>query len=241
MQPKYIRNLSNIPSKTLRGDVADVLRAAIIGGGLRPGSFINQADLAKQLGISRSPLREALGQLEEEGLITIIPYKGAYVTDLPIDELDELFTLRAVLEEFGVRRAAALVTAEDIAHLRELLARMQRAAEAGDSHALTEIDLVFHRALVTLADHALLLQTWRGLETRMRRVLSQQRQFYLSLHDAIGTHPDLVAALAVGDADRAAAVMRSHILDAREVILRTWGKVIPPETPGVNGAALQPE
>lgn len=124
MQPEYLRGLSNIPSKTLRGDVADVLRAAIIGGGLRPGSFINQADLARQLGISRSPLREALGQLEEEGLITIIPYKGAYVTDLPIEFVDELFTLRAVLEEFGVRRAVALATADDVAHLRQLLARM---------------------------------------------------------------------------------------------------------------------
>lgn len=238
MQPEYLRGLSNIPSKTLRGDVADVLRAAIIGGGLRPGSFINQADLARQLGISRSPLREALGQLEEEGLITIIPYKGAYVTDLPIEFVDELFTLRAVLEEFGVRRAVALATADDVAHLRQLLARMQLAAEAGDVHTLTEIDLAFHRAFVTLADHALLLQTWRGLETRMRRVLSQQRQFSINLRDAIGTHPDLVAALESGDADRAAAAMRSHILDAREATLRTWGSDTSLTTSPVNGVAL---
>lgn len=236
MQPEYLRSLANIPPKTLRGNVVDVLRAAIISGGLRPGSFINQADLARQLGISRSPLREALGQLEEEGLIIIIPYKGAYVTDLPIEFIDELFTLRAVLEAFGVRRAAALATAEDIAHLRGLLAHMQAAAAEGDSHALTEADLAFHRAIVTLADHALLLQTWKGLETRMRRMLSHRDQFYPSPYDVIGTHPDLVAALEAHDADRAAAVIRAHILDAREVILKTWreGKVIS-DSPALDG------
>jgi DNA-binding GntR family transcriptional regulator len=94
-----------LDNQTLRGKLVDMIRRAILSNDYPPGTLINQAEIAKQLDISRAPLREALSQLQEEGLVRIVPYKGAYVADLTEKDIEEIYSLRSTLETFAVRRA----------------------------------------------------------------------------------------------------------------------------------------
>lgn len=207
-----------VSSTTLRESAAEVLRRAIMSGAFPPGMPINQAELAKQLGISRSPLREALGMLEEEGLVKIVPFKGAYVAELSPQFIDEIYSLRLVLEAFAVQRAVEQATPDAIADLRRILTEMQAAAAADDRLRLIQVDLDFHRAIVIMARHSLLLQAWKGLESKMRQTLTLRHLAYPLIMDVIGTHPDVVAAIEAGDPDAAAAAMRAHISEAWAIL-----------------------
>ena len=97
-------NIDRMKPRTLRTNVTEILREAIVEGTLPAGSELNQAQLAEQLGISRGPLREALGQLEQEGLIRNVAYKGVYVTPLTRTYVEELYSLRSALESFAIGR-----------------------------------------------------------------------------------------------------------------------------------------
>lgn len=206
--------------ETLRDHVASLLRQAIISGEYPPDTMINQANVAKKLRISRSPLREALGQLQHEGLITVIPYRGAYVSRLTEADIDELYSLRVALETFGVRRAAERVSQADVDGLRTIIDHMRAAGEAGDSARLTELDLGFHRTLIRLADHNLLLATWRHLEGRVQRCLALYHLVMDDLIPLVDTHPGLLAAVAARDAEHAADVLRGHIEAGHRTVLR---------------------
>jgi GntR family transcriptional regulator, gluconate operon transcriptional repressor len=213
---------TGLEPQTLRSNVVDVLRRAILSGEYGPGAAINQADIAKQLGISRGPLREALSQLQEEGLIRILPYKGAYVTDLSEAYIEELYSLRSVLEGFAARRAVAFATPAEVTHLYDIVARMRIAAEQEDHAALAQLDLEFHRSVCLMAHHTLLMQQWKAIEHGIQRCVSLRHSIYDDPIDVVGTHPNIVAAIHAGDGERAAALMEQHILDAGEILLRAW-------------------
>ena len=121
MEREIVKEFPSLETKTLRENVTNIIRNAIIEGTLPAESELNQAQLADQLGISRGPVREALGQLEQEGLIRNVPYKGVYVTSLTPHYVLELFSLRSVLEVFAVRQAIERLQPGDLERLRELV------------------------------------------------------------------------------------------------------------------------
>lgn len=211
-----------LETQTLRSNVIHVLRQAILNGDLQPGDAINQADVAKRLGISRGPLREALGLLEEEGLVRILPYKGAYVTELSAVFIEELYSLRGVLEEFAVRRAVDRASADEIQRLDRVVADMRDAATAGDDYRLGVLDLEFHRGICLMAQHSLLMQQWKAIENGVHRCLSLRHSIYDDLFEIVGSHPDIVAAIAARNAEHAVRLLRRHILDAGETLVRAW-------------------
>ncbi len=211
-----------IETRTLRENVTDLIRQAIIEGRLPAGSELNQAQLAEKLGISRGPVREALGKLEQEGLIRNVPYKGVFVTTLTTRYVRELYSLRAVLETFAVSRAIEQLQPDDLERLEAAVAEMRRAAKAGDSDKLVELDLSFHRTLIEMARHDLLETTWAPLEIGVKRCLYTRHRIYRSLDEVVGSHPALVAAIAERRIERAKEILHAHILEAGEKICEQW-------------------
>lgn len=160
--------------RTLRMQVADALRHAVLSGRLEPGAQLNEVALSESLGVSRGPLREALRQLAEEGLVRNEPYRGTFVATLSLRDLEEIYSFRTVLETFAFERAWPR---RDVRFRREMRARYANlldAAELGDAEGAILAALDLHGLVYEYADHDLLLASWRALRSRL--------QFYFSVH-----------------------------------------------------------
>lgn len=215
-------SIDRMKPRTLRTNVTEVLREAIIDGTLAAGSELNQAQLAEQLGISRGPLREALGQLEQEGLIRNVAYKGVYVTPLTRKYVEELYSLRSALESFALGRWIERMEETELVHLKGIVEEMRVAAEARDAARLVILDLEFHAFIVQMSEHELLLKMWTPLEIGVQRCLHTRHRIYVSLDEVVGSHPALVAAIAARDTELAMQLLRDHILEAGEQICKVW-------------------
>ena len=201
----------------LRVQVYKAVRDAIVTGKLKPGERIIEDRICSELGVSRSPLREALRKLEGEGLVSILPRRGAIVTELSDREGLDLFDVREVLEGLATRAAARRITDEEIGDLEEVCKRMDRALAARDTGALVELNTQFHR-LVTLASRN------RWLKEFMPSVRDQTRRFYRSAVEtpsrgqrSVAEHWHVLDALKRRDADEAEEVARKHVQRARQV------------------------
>jgi DNA-binding GntR family transcriptional regulator len=212
----------SIDTRTLRENVTDLIRQAIIEGRLAAGSELNQAQIAEKLGISRGPVREALGQLEQEGLIHNVPYKGVVITSLTPHYVRELYSLRSALETFAVTQAITKNNTKDVHKLKQVVKDMRQAAKAKDHLKLVEIDLTFHRTIVEMAQHELLKKTWVPMEMGVKRCLYARHQIYRSLDEVIGTHPALIEAIQNQEVKEATRILQQHILDAGEKICQLW-------------------
>ena len=126
--------------RTLAMETVHRIRESILRGRLRPGMMINQVELAVELGVSRGPVREALRQLEEEGLVAHLPYRGSFVVPVTREGIQELYTLRATLEEFAIGLFMARARPEDLAELEGLLPRLRALASEGAFSTLTETE-----------------------------------------------------------------------------------------------------
>ena len=235
-----------LDARTLRQSVTEAIRQGILQGDLLPGAQVNQAQIAEQLGVSRGPVREALGQLEEEGLIKNTPYKGTYVTEITGDFISELYSIRRVIETFAVRQAVERATPNDLAELRAVLNEMYATAELDDMSRMGTLDIQFHYLICRSAHHNLLLQMWKSIEIGTRRCLALRHRNYRSPADVIGTHPDILAAIETGQADRAHEILGTHIAEAGEQLYRSWERsraeeaALAAATADIDSAELQP-
>lgn len=216
--------LHPVDARTLRQSVTEAIRQGILQGDLLPGAQVNQAQIAEQLGVSRGPVREALGQLEEEGLIKNVPYKGTYVTEITADYITELYSIRRVIETFAARQAAERATPDDLAELRSVLNEMYSTAEQADMSSMGTLDIQFHYLICRSAHHSMLLQMWKSIAIGVRRCLALRHRIYRSPAEVIGTHPDILTAIEAGDADRACDILGTHITEAGQHLLRSWAR-----------------
>jgi len=150
-----------------RNQVIEALRAAILDGRLQPGQPITERQLAHDLQISRAPIREALRDLEKEGLIVTRPHKGTYVASFSDEDVQEIYTLRATLETMALGRAIDRASSADIDFLDGLIADLERHSTT-DFNAMIRVDLAFHRRICELADHRRLLDAWDVLANQLR-------------------------------------------------------------------------
>lgn len=197
---------------TVADQAADALRRKIMSGELAEGCSLRQDALAAEFGISRIPLREALVQLEGEGLVKIVAHKGAVVSGLSIDEISELFMLRSVLEPLLLKKSAPKLTLDDYARLDAILADYKVELLAQHTTRWGELNTRLHEVLLSRADQprtaaivaTLLQQTDRY--TRMQLSLSAD-----SIRQAQQEHEELVALCRAGDVRAAAALLKRHI------------------------------
>ncbi len=204
-QPHAIAPIENVP---LRVKVADQLRAAILSGRLAPGTGLVETTLAAQMNVSRAPIREAIQILENDGLVETIAYKGKRVKPLTAREVAETYSLREVFEVMAARRI--LRSGVSVEPLRAHCATMTAAAGAGDFEALTAADEAFHHTLIALADHNLLLASWKSLYLRIHQIMALRNRDGDNLAEVAGNHPPIVDALEAGDAERAIVLIAEH-------------------------------
>jgi DNA-binding GntR family transcriptional regulator len=218
-----------LQATTLKENVTNLLRQSIIDGTLPSGEELNQAQIAERLGISRGPVREALGQLEQEGLIRSVPYKGVVVTPLNPTYVRELYSLRSALETFALRTGMERDDPDEIAALSRIVDGMRAAAKRHDQRELTRLDLRFHSSIIHMARHSLLERTWTPLKIGVQRCLHSRHRIYASLDEVVGTHPELIEAMVRGDVDGASEILRQHILDAGAKLCEVWLDAAQPE------------
>lgn len=191
--------------------IARRMRHAILDGRLEPGQPIVEQALAAELGISRGPVREALQALAQQGLIDRTPYKGHLVHAPTPREVDEIYSLRTVLERFALERLPDPVEASFDAELVEACRRMEDHARHHDLAALTREDLRFHRRLIQLADHDLLLEAWEALEARIVLAMHVRNARVAPPNQVATNHRQLLTALRSGDLAAASDAITEHV------------------------------
>ena len=212
---------SAIMRSVLAEQVKDRLLQDILAGRYPPDSRIVETRVARELGTSQAPVREALRGLEALGVVEILPFRGARVKRPTTAELMEAYEVRAELESLGARLAVPAMTDSDLAELETLHGAMQRAAGAGDRHEVAVKDAAFHAHLMHLAHNATLERVWQALQPFSRT--------YITLvspgADAEWTanlHPPIVRALQARDAEAVEAALRHHFQAASERLVSGW-------------------
>ena len=211
------------PSLTSSERVVASVREMILDGRLVPGARLGEVELAASLGVSRTPVREALTRLGAEGLVELSPNRGARVATWSREEIESIFDLRSALEPRLTALAVGAATPEDVEELDELARRMLEVGLPGDAQdleALVPLNRAFHDRLVQLAGHSALAN---ALSAAVKTPL-QLRNFHTyderSMRRSLAHHVEIVDAVRAGDPTWAQAVMTAHIHNARAVMVR---------------------
>ncbi len=205
--------------------VAEHLRAAINGGSYPPGARLVERRIAAELGVSHIPVREAFTRLEEEGLVVRAPRRGARVAELSARALEEISTLRVVLEQLVVARVQAAWTQRAQADLQAIVDEMIGAAARQDTVRVLELDQQFHERLWKLADHQILIEVaaqMRGRTNRFFRVAATSLPPD-DLRQHAESHQTLLEVIASGTPEQAAAATRQHVEIAAQRIAEAGG------------------
>ncbi len=206
-------SLPQLGSRPLRQQVLETLREAIVSGRFQPGDRLVEEDICHQLGVSRGPVREALRQLEQEGLVVSFPYRATEVIGVSHEEVREvLIPIRLTLERFAFRHALPLLTTEDFAALEGLVATMAQAARAGALERIVEADVRFHELVLERSGQLHCLQIWRTISPRVRAYFYRVSPRHTSLEEIADEHRELLDALLTRDPDRVLATLAPHIL-----------------------------
>jgi len=230
-------NPARIAQTALYQEVAERLRQRIYSHELPPGTWVDEQALAVDYGISRTPLREALKVLAAEGLVTLKPRRGCYVTEISERDLDEIFPLMAMLEGRCAFEATQKAGANDIARLEGIHALLERHAASGDRERFFDANQEFHRAVQELADNRWLMQVIQDL----RKVLKLTRLHSLTLEgrlqQSLEEHRRIVAAFKARDAKAAEQTMHDHLLSGRQALARIHAQEAAETAPGAAKAA----
>ena len=220
------KSLNHIDNKPLRDRVLDALRDAIVSAELKPGEPLIELELSAQLGVSRAPLREAIQILSREGLVETMPYRGAIVRNLSRRDIEELYSLRSVLESFAVQRIIERNDAEQASRLRAVFESMLAAAQAGDLKAVNNIDREFHDTLIELSDHNLLVMTWRSVSMRVRQVMALRNRRNSDITRIAYNHLPIIEAIEKADEAEALRLIREHVASSGDLLAENWDTVM---------------
>lgn len=198
-------------NRTLRERVFEHLRDEILSNRLAPGAELHEVGLAASLGVSRGPLREALGRLAAEGLVTITPRRGAVVTKLTRREFVEAYQVREALESLAVRLAVPQLGEADRAELHRLHDEMVGHASAGDAQGFFTSNRRFHEIFVERSGNERLQRMHAQLIDQMGRLMTKSQELRGGLEQSVAEHRAILEAVDAGDAERAARLLEEHI------------------------------
>lgn len=191
--------------------VVEILRSAIIHGRFEPGDRLIESALSAEFGTSRGPVREALRQLENEGLVMSFPYRGAVVLGVSDEEVQEvLIPIRLTLERYSFTRAIGVMTEDDFAELGKQIWLLEEAGKANDLLKLVEADLGFHEIVIAAAGQPHTVQIWRTIAPRIRAYFYRYERFR-SFEETVAEHRVLLEALQTRDPETVLAQLARHI------------------------------
>ena len=203
------------PSKAV---VAAEIRGRITSGRLPLSGRISDKKLAAELNVSRTPVREALVQLQSEGLVVMRPQSGTFVFDLTIDEVREICATRAILEAGALRLAAEAGSTDLMARLSLLIGRAAIALNDGVLALCDELDCQFHEGMVAASANAYLIRAYSGISDRLRALRHRLPRERDRMARAIGQHRHIVDLWAAGRLDQASAEIGSHVLNVARLL-----------------------
>jgi DNA-binding GntR family transcriptional regulator len=207
-----------VPVRTTSAVATDVIRQAIMEGRLAPGERLKEQELALELGLSRTPIREALAVLQAEGLIDAVPNRGATVREHSAADLDDLYRLRALLEGYTAGRAAIRMSDDDVVSLRESCERFE-AIGPDETGELVKENLAFHNIILAAAGSDRAVRLVRNVIELP--LVYRSYVFYSPEQRAISAHyhRQIARAIHARDAERAELVMKEHIFEARDLLV----------------------
>lgn len=223
---------SQIKQHTIEDEIIGRLRDAIVSGQIAPGAHLNESEIAKQMAISRIPVREAIKKLEQEGLVVRQPNKGVYVISFSEQDVRETFSLRARLESMAFEWAIPHLTAGDIAQLGGLIEEQKSAIAARKYDDLARLDMRFHEFICEKAGHSRLLKIWYELHAQCQMLLNLRfRRMADYTPETVPTdHLEILDAVERGDVN--SAVQLTHEISERvikECIEALFGITAPEE------------
>ncbi len=205
------RRGGRLENLTLWQRVHEHLREEILANRLSAGTELQETALAADLGVSRGPVREAIGRLAAEGLVVVRPRRGAIVRSLTKDEFIEAYEVREALEVMAARLATTRLGSEALARLESLTVAMEQHAERDEVDAFFEANAAFHAALVDAAGNGRLREMYAQLLGQMNRYRRRSLALRGSLRQSVAEHRAILAALSSGNPELAARLMSDHI------------------------------
>lgn len=212
VQPNSEADEIPLPRVVLSDQVKEFIVEAILGGELKPGDRIVESSLARRLGVSQAPVREAIRDLVLLGFLETEPYKGTSVRSFSPEELWEVYTVRAALESLAARLAATRLNEADVETLRTILDQMVDAGRKQDLDGMTRLDNDFHETILKIAGNRLLYQLWQALRFGYWTIVTAKISSF-DLEYLAARHEELLNALKTRDPRKAMYAMRRHIED----------------------------
>jgi DNA-binding GntR family transcriptional regulator len=209
--PSFDRN-------TLSDKVYDFIRSGIVNGQFQPGTRLKETDLAEMLGVSTTPVREALRQLTSAGLVERRRYQGTYVPDVDVSVIQHIYEVRMALEELATELACARMDKSDFAMLRAVLHEHEEAFRQEDLRALLDTDMELHRVVLQASENEFLLHTYEELGMRIQ-MLRQLDTSATRRAESLDGHRALVAALEARDVATAKRIAREHVIRGKEYVV----------------------
>lgn len=213
-----MKSVSSLKRKTLHAEVVELVRKMILGGELEPGKKIHEQQLCLQFDISRTPLREALKVLAAEGMVELLPQRGARVAVINEDELNELFPIIASLEALAGELACANVRDKDIERIRSMHESMIQAYGSGDHFAYSRFNRSIHMAIFEIAGNSALTALYQSMEHRIRSIRHTARQTPDDWQTAVEDHGKILVALEKRDAETLARILKTHVKNTADMV-----------------------
>lgn len=208
----------------LSEEICNQLREAILGGQFQPGERLGEESLAVAMGVSRGPIREALTQLEREGLVIKERNRGAFVARLSRQDLEEVYSLRLALESLAVKLAIQHADPAELDEMQKIVNSMYKYAERGITEKLAaELDIRFHEIIYRAAKHQRLYDVWADLKPQIYILLLGRMVATLDYRTmAVNSHQEILDALSAKDEARAIALVKQHLGESYERVLEGY-------------------
>lgn len=210
--------------KPLRELVLEAIREAIKNGSLQPRERLMEIQLADELGVSRTPVREALRKLELEGFIVMVPRKGAYVSDLTMKDVADVFEIRAALEGLAAALAAERITEEELENMERLLVEKGEAINLDDIGKLVAVDTKFHEVMYQASRNERLSAIISNLREQIQRFRLTSLSIPGRKEDSLREHRNLLEAIQARDIQLARQLAQEHIENAENVLIDSLKK-----------------
>ncbi len=204
----------------LREVVCESLREAIRNGILKPGERIMEIQLAEELGVSRTPVREAIRKLELEGYVVMMPRRGTYVASMSIRDINEIFEIRTALESLSNGLAADHITDEELEHLQRLLVIIGGYIKEGNMEKIVETDIEFHDTMYHAARNTRLVGIISNLSDQLTRFRTLSMSYPGRLEATLEEHRLIVEAIAQGDRKAASKAAERHMENSEKTLLK---------------------
>jgi DNA-binding GntR family transcriptional regulator len=214
--------IESLDARVFRDQIEKAILQALSSGDLHPGDQVNEAEIARQAGISRGPVREAIQHLVGEDLLVSYPHRGTFVAEWTDKDILEIYSMRALLEGYAARLAVRTMTAEQFDELSNIIDKMVQKAREGDHASVFEFDLLFHQCMSGYSNHSLLIKLLTNLRRRINFYIKLDEDTTPSLEQYAENHYVLLDCIKSKDPEMAETVFREHLESVGKVLAERY-------------------